>query len=129
MGISVETIKKNIKKAISNSPTNITLMRENRIEDGYGGYYLDPQNPYIIIFNEDIYLNELSSNKLNTSYSEGGKVENISGVTAIIPIGNYGIEEGDFFIKEGKKYTINYSVNVYKAYWSADLEVGANVIK
>lgn len=129
MAINIESIKKGLQQAIKSSPTNITLMRENQIDDGYGGTYLDKDNPYIIVFNEDIYLNELGSSKGSTSYTEGGKVESINGVTALVPIGNYSIEEGDFFVKDNKKYIIKFFILVYKAYWSVDLEVSDNGVK
>lgn len=129
MVLNITSIKKSVEKAISTSPTNINLMRENRIDDGYGGYYLDTKNPHIIIFNNDIYLNEVSATKNDTLITEGGRVDKINGVSAIIPIGNYEIKEGDFFIKDDKKYTVKFATNIYQAYWSVDWEVSNNVIK
>ena len=127
MGINIKAIKKGIAKAIKISPTGISLMRENRVNDGFEGYYVDRFNPYIEVATIDIFLNDLDSSKNKSEYTEGGRRDDISGVSAIILYDeSFTVLQGDFFTLNNKKYIVKYPTNVYNAYWNVDLEVSTD---
>lgn len=124
MSINVKAIKKSVEKAIRVNPTLISLMRINKVDDGYEGFSIDKDNPYIEIVSANIFLNNVTSKKSNTDYSEGGNRDNITGVSALLLYeDSFTVLEGDYFVAGDKKYIVKYAINVYNIYWNLDLEV------
>lgn len=124
MGLNIEEIKNAVKCGIQVNPTNISLMRDNKLYDDFGGYTIDPYSPTTEVINLDIFINEATSSLNDWKYSEGGRRANVAGVSALMPYEyTFTVEKGDYFIVGNKTYIVDYPLNMYNAYWTVGLEV------
>lgn len=127
MGININAIQKAVTTGINLYPTTITLLRPNKVSDGYGGYFIDSTNPETTVAEFKAFLNDATSSRNEPSISDGGKKENITSVSMIVlDDGTFEIQIGDLFRLNGKEYRVKYSKNMYNAYWMVDLEVKLN---
>lgn len=123
MNFNGEAIRSAIIKAINISPTNITLSRENKVYDEYGSYYVDTESP-IELYKGDIYIDESSSKRDKAQYSEGGVIEEVTGVKAmILQEPSYEMKKGDYFKVEDRTYIVNHYIDVYGIYYNVELRV------
>ncbi len=106
------SIRNKVRKAIQVAPTNVTVYRPNKVDDGYGGYIIPEDKPNVRINQLDgVFTN--SSRGANTITLPGGIVTNFKPSTLLV-LWEEGIDYrvGDFMYIGGIKYTVTNPINV-----------------
>lgn len=110
--LNVNAIRNKVKKAIKVAPTDVTICRPNKVDDGCGGFIIPEDNPFNEITKSQGIFNN-SNRSANTTVLPGGIVTNFKPNTLLL-VWEPGIEYkvGDFFMLNGVKYTVTNPVNV-----------------
>lgn len=120
MGANREFLIKRLIQCIDVYPSKIDLKRENRVDDGMGGYTIEG---YTNVASFNAFLNTKSSS-LSIKVSDGARVENLNKVTLIVPFSKeYELMKGDIFILGDVTYRIKNPNPQLDVCYVAELEV------
>lgn len=118
--ISRDLLIKKIAKAIEVYPSTIELKREQRTDDGMGGYIIDGVED-VATFKAFL---DCQKSSISVSISEGGKVVNYSNIRLIVPYSNdFKILKGDTFSLDGVTYRVKNPNLQLDVCYLAELEV------
>lgn len=124
--MNVNSIRQKVATAISKAPLDVVVLRENKVSDGCGGYFIPEDNKETIVAKIQGILDNSSSETLTDNANPGGKAA-YSRSPQFITIWQEGVtfKKGDYFILDGVKYEIFNPVNILNMniYWTLNLQV------
>lgn len=123
--MNVNSIRQKVDRAIKKAPLEITVYRNNLVDDGAGGFYPDPETPVIKVATVIGILDNSGSSSTTVNSLEGGTVYT-SKAPKFITIWQEGLtfKAKDFFKLDGVRYEIINPTDILNLhiYWQLELK-------
>lgn len=115
-----KSIISQIVNAINVYPSEITIMRENRVSDGFEGYIVDGE---ITVANVTGFI-DTSGLSFSIANGDGGIVLKKEKIQLILPYSeDYELKRGDYFTHKGTNYRVKNPNMQFEICYLAEIEV------